>query len=131
MSIAPQLAAHTLPCTYISCCITHIAAQLPMSVNTWKGAHTTCTHHAWVAECVWAQCTCACSWSTCTACRRNCQLWWIQSVYVEPTHRRQGYYRHLYNHVKQAAQSHGAGGLRLYADANNLKAHATVRLFCK
>ncbi|DBA82662.1 hypothetical protein WJX77_003195 [Trebouxia sp. C0004] len=56
---------------------------------------------------------------------RNRQLWWIQSVYVQPQHRRKGYFRQLYMHVKQLAQSQGAGGLRLYADSTNVRAHTT------
>jgi len=58
--------------------------------------------------------------------RRNRQLWWIQSVYVHPQHRRKGYFRQLYMHVKQLAQSQEAGGLRLYADSTNVRAHTTV-----
>ncbi|DBB09768.1 hypothetical protein WJX82_008359 [Trebouxia sp. C0006] len=56
---------------------------------------------------------------------RNRQLWWIQSVYVHPQHRRKGYFRQLYMHVKQLAQSQEAGGLRLYADNTNARAHTT------
>lgn len=58
--------------------------------------------------------------------RRNRQLWWIQSVYVHPQHRRKGYFRQLYMHVKQLAQNQEAGGLRLYADSTNVRAHTTV-----
>ena len=57
---------------------------------------------------------------------RNASVWWIQSVYVRPPYRRQGCFRHLYQHVRQAAAAAGAGGLRLYADDNNISAHATV-----
>ncbi|KAL3157677.1 hypothetical protein ABBQ32_012116 [Trebouxia sp. C0010 RCD-2024] len=56
---------------------------------------------------------------------RNCQLWWIQSVYVHPDHRRKGFFRQLYKYVRQAAEQAQAGGLRLYADTTNEKAHAT------
>ncbi|KAL3159704.1 hypothetical protein ABBQ38_010110 [Trebouxia sp. C0009 RCD-2024] len=56
---------------------------------------------------------------------RNCQLWWIQSVYVHPDHRRKGYFRQLYRYVRQAAEEARAGGLRLYADTTNERAHAT------
>ncbi len=54
-------------------------------------------------------------------------MWWIQSVYVHPEHRRRGYYRLLYHHVREAARKEGAAGLRLYADDSNLRAHTTVR----
>lgn len=58
--------------------------------------------------------------------RRNAQVWWIQSVYVRLEHRRRGYYRLLYAHVKEAAQREGAAGLRLYADNSNKRAQAAV-----
>ncbi len=57
---------------------------------------------------------------------RNANVWWIQSVYVEPTHRRKGLFRVLYRHTRQAAAQEGAAGLRLYADDDNSSAHATV-----
>ncbi|GIL64958.1 hypothetical protein Vafri_18814 [Volvox africanus] len=55
---------------------------------------------------------------------RACNLWWIQSVYVQPEHRRRGLFRALYNHVRGEAQAAGAAGLRLYADVTNEGAHA-------
>ena len=58
--------------------------------------------------------------------RRNRQLWWIQSVYVHPNHRRQGYFKALYQYIRKAAADAQAGGLRLYADTSNTQAHATV-----
>lgn len=53
---------------------------------------------------------------------RNRVVWWIQSVYVTPDARRHGVFRALYAHVRLAAQSAGAGGLRLYVDNTNIKA---------
>ncbi len=51
---------------------------------------------------------------------RNGYFWWIQSVYVRATHRRQGVYRALESHVRQDAQGHGnVCGLRLYVDQEN------------
>lgn len=47
---------------------------------------------------------------------RNCQVWWIQSVYVVEERRRQGLFKALYNAVREEAKKAGAGGLRLYAD---------------
>ena len=41
--------------------------------------------------------------------RRNSQMWWIQSVYVHPNHRKQGLFRKLYEHVRGEAKSAGAG----------------------
>ena len=59
---------------------------------------------------------------------RNQQLWWIQAVYVHPQQRRKGCFRQLYEHVKQLALSQAAGGLRLYADSANARAHTTVSI---
>ncbi|GAB4821963.1 hypothetical protein N2152v2_009009 [Parachlorella kessleri] len=56
---------------------------------------------------------------------RNAQVWWVQSVYVHPEHRRRGYYRLLYQHVREAAKHEGVAGIRLYADTGNAKAHST------
>lgn len=53
-------------------------------------------------------------------------IWWIQSVYVNPGHRRQGLFTALYEHAKQESKKAGACGLRLYADNSNLRAHKTV-----
>ncbi|GIL78628.1 hypothetical protein Vretimale_6228 [Volvox reticuliferus] len=55
---------------------------------------------------------------------RASNLWWIQSVYVQPEHRRRGLFKALYNHVRREAQAAGAAGLRLYADITNERAHA-------
>lgn len=59
--------------------------------------------------------------------RRACSVWWIQSVYVLPGHRRRGHFGALYRHVRDAARAAGAAGLRLYADDGNDKAHAVYR----
>ena len=57
---------------------------------------------------------------------RNGMLWWIQSVYVAPGHRRRGVFTALYRHVKQQAQDSGdAAGLRLYVEQGNARAQAT------
>ena len=42
-------------------------------------------------------------------CRRNSNMWWIQSVYVKPKYRRMGVFKKLFEHVKDAAKSAGAG----------------------
>ena len=55
---------------------------------------------------------------------RNCLVWWIQSVYVDPAHRRRGLYRQLYAVVREEARAAGAAGLRLYVDATNTGAQA-------
>lgn len=59
--------------------------------------------------------------------RRAADVWWVQSVYVLPVHRRQGHFSAMYQHVRQEAERQGAAGVRLYADNSNTKAHAVVR----
>ncbi|MGE0609499.1 MAG: N-acetyltransferase family protein [Pirellulales bacterium] len=59
---------------------------------------------------------------------RNGQIWWIQSVYVEPGSRRQGVFRGLFEHIRQLAEATpGIIGLRLYVEDQNLPAHETYR----
>ena len=59
---------------------------------------------------------------------RNGLWWWIQSVYVVPEARRSGVFKRLYAHVRErCAADPGACGLRLYVEAQNLKAQATYR----
>ncbi len=52
-------------------------------------------------------------------------FWWIQSVYVVATARRQGVFRALYAATEERARVAGAVGLRLYADVDNSAAQAT------
>ena len=56
---------------------------------------------------------------------RNAQIWWIQSVYVWPSARRQGVFKALLEYVTSKATKASACGLRLYADTSNTEAHAT------
>jgi GNAT superfamily N-acetyltransferase len=59
---------------------------------------------------------------------RNGNIWWIQSVYVRPDRRRQGVFSGLYDYVKSLADATpGVIGLRLYVDADNLRAQQTYR----
>jgi ribosomal protein S18 acetylase RimI-like enzyme len=59
---------------------------------------------------------------------RNGFFWWIQNVYVHPTHRRRGHYRRLHEHVRALAEADpGACGLRLYVEDENAPAQATYR----
>lgn len=52
--------------------------------------------------------------------------WWIQSVYVDPAHRRSGVYRALYEHVHALAQAApDVCGLRLYVERTNENAQQT------
>jgi ribosomal protein S18 acetylase RimI-like enzyme len=56
---------------------------------------------------------------------RNGEIWWIQSVYVHPDHRRRGVFRSLYRHVEQLARQQDAVGLRLYVASHNTAAQRT------
>ena len=57
---------------------------------------------------------------------RNGDWWWIQSVYVVPSHRRQGVFAALYRHVEmQARATEGVVGLRLYVERENETAQRT------
>jgi len=54
---------------------------------------------------------------------RNGMFWWIQSVYVRPSYRRQGLYRELYARVKELAeQEPSVCGFRLYVERENTNA---------
>jgi len=57
---------------------------------------------------------------------RNGDWWWIQSVYIDPAHRRHGVYRALYEHVHALAQATpDVCGLRLYVERENANAQRT------
>lgn len=58
---------------------------------------------------------------------RNGLFWWVQSVYVKPQFRRQGLYRDMYKRLKAMAnqQATPVCGFRLYAETENVNAHAT------
>lgn len=58
---------------------------------------------------------------------RNRVVWWVQSVWVEPEHRKRGHYRRLYDAVRTEARAAGAGGVRLYVDERNTRAQAVYR----
>lgn len=58
---------------------------------------------------------------------RNAVFWWVQSVYVEPAHRRTGVFTALYRHVEALASSAGSCGLRLYVHEHNEIASAVYR----
>jgi len=50
-------------------------------------------------------------------------VWWIQSVYVVPAHRRRGIYAGLYTHVRALVEEEPAiRGIRLYVDRRNVSA---------
>lgn len=57
---------------------------------------------------------------------RNALFWWIQSVYVSPSARRQGIYASLYSRVQQMAKAQdNVCGFRLYVEKDNLVAQQT------
>ena len=59
---------------------------------------------------------------------RNGNLWWIQSVYVVPSARKQGIFRLLYDNVIcLAKQSGDAAGVRLYVEKDNRGAQEVYR----
>lgn len=59
---------------------------------------------------------------------RNGDFWWIQSVFVKPTHRKQGVFRALYQEArKRAMKSDQVCGLRLYVEKDNKAAQAVYR----
>lgn len=59
---------------------------------------------------------------------RNGQVWWIQSVYVHPGHRRRGVFKKLYHATRELGrQTPGVIGYRLYVERENLRAQATYR----
>jgi GNAT superfamily N-acetyltransferase len=52
-------------------------------------------------------------------------FWWIQSVYVAESARREGVFRRLYEDAQQRAKQAGAVGLRLYVETENERAQRT------
>lgn len=59
---------------------------------------------------------------------RNGNLWWIQSVYVVPSARKQGIFRLLYDNVISLAKQDGdTAGVRLYVEKDNRGAQEVYR----
>ena len=58
---------------------------------------------------------------------RNGQLWWLQSVYVHPDHRRRGVFALIYGAIKQQGDADGAIGYRLYVEHDNTPAKQTYQ----
>jgi GNAT superfamily N-acetyltransferase len=57
---------------------------------------------------------------------RNGQIWWLQSVFVEPEFRRKGVFRRLFQHLHDAAAADpGVVGFRLYVERENHRAQQT------
>ena len=53
---------------------------------------------------------------------RNSTIWWIQSVYVKPLHRKKGVFNTLYQEVKKRAKKNNINVLRLYVHEDNTPA---------
>jgi GNAT superfamily N-acetyltransferase len=58
---------------------------------------------------------------------RNGNIWWLQSVYVHPDHRRRGVFRALFRHAEITALTNGAVALRLYVHDGNGRAQQTYQ----
>ncbi len=56
---------------------------------------------------------------------RNSFVWWLQSVYIKPEHRRKGIFKQMYLHVKETALQNNVAGLRLYVEQENVNAQKT------
>ena len=57
---------------------------------------------------------------------RNGEIWWLQSVYVEPEFRRQGVFRALYSHLVELSRDNpDVVGCRLYVETANRPAQDT------
>jgi len=56
---------------------------------------------------------------------RNCDVWWLQSVFVMPKYRRKGIFRKMYTFIKEKATAYDIAGLRLYVETGNKRAMKT------
>ncbi len=56
---------------------------------------------------------------------RNGDIWWIQSVFVSPSHRRKGVFAAMYRHVVSHAREKGVVAIRLYVEHDNAAGKAT------
>ena len=53
------------------------------------------------------------------------RIWWINSVYVHPDHRRKGVFRRLYDHIMMIARADPViKCVRLYVELTNTSAQA-------
>jgi GNAT superfamily N-acetyltransferase len=53
---------------------------------------------------------------------RDRPIWWLQSVYVDPSWRKKGVFKKLFDEVKRRAKKARVGLLRLYVHTSNKKA---------
>lgn len=55
---------------------------------------------------------------------RAAQIWWLQSVFVQPSARKNGVFKSLFEYVEHEAQANAACELKLYVMDNNPRAKA-------
>jgi len=53
---------------------------------------------------------------------RNSMIWWIQSAYVHPSHRKKGVFKQLYETVNTLAKESNVNIIRLYVHTENTSA---------
>ena len=58
---------------------------------------------------------------------RNTMIWWIQSVYISKSHRKQGVYTSLFSSVRTLAKKNGISLIRLYVHNKNNPAIKTYQ----
>lgn len=59
---------------------------------------------------------------------RNARIWWLQSVYVSISHRKNGIFRAMYDYILDRINTDPSiGGLRLYVDKSNDRAQKVYR----
>ena len=59
---------------------------------------------------------------------RNGNIWWLQSVYVDASHRRTGVFRKMYEYIVEIITGDPSiAGLRLYVENNNGRAQKIYR----
>jgi GNAT superfamily N-acetyltransferase len=59
---------------------------------------------------------------------RNGVVWWLQSVYVQPSYRRRGVFRGFYDYILRHLDADASiRGLRLYVDTRNAAAQSVYR----
>jgi len=59
---------------------------------------------------------------------RNGEIWWIQSVYVDPLHRSRGVFRALFEHIRQQSEADAeCCGFRLYMERENDSARSSYQ----
>ena len=60
-------------------------------------------------------------------CQANKVVFWIQSVFVDASQRKKGYFKGMFNYMKEYSKNQGSPYMKLYAEYNNEKAIATYQ----